>query len=187
MKYQEVLNKVYDGDFSRVPDRLLCLDPGETTGWCLFRKGQLTEYDQIATVNLSDEGKQGSKVLQWKPLIELFRKTQPTYVVCENYRVYAHKLERHSNSQVETLRLIGGIDLICSMTMHISLLCDAWFSCDEYKDEHAIPITYQMAAQAKGFITDERLKDWDFWKPGMKHSRDAIRHGLYFLIITNRG
>jgi hypothetical protein len=30
------------------------------------------------------------------------------------------------------------------------------------------------------------LKKWDFWKPGMRHSRDAIRHGIYWLLITNR-
>ena len=48
-----------------------------------------------------------------------------------------------------------------------------------------IPIAYQMAFQGKGFATDARLKEWGFWKEGMKHSRDAIRHGIYYLLVTN--
>jgi hypothetical protein len=191
MKYQEVLRKVYAGDFSTVPERLLCLDPGETTGYALFEKGCLKAYGQIETVvlNGTKDAKQGEKVIDWYVLEELFCNYEPTYVVCENYRIYAHKLERHSFSQVETLRLIGGIDMLCHNGWIGRKICNK--ECEEVSYEFVkyyqpIPIAYQMAVQAKGFVTDERLKEWDFWKPGMRHSRDAIRHGLYFLIITNR-
>jgi hypothetical protein len=44
-----------------------------------------------------------------------------------------------------------------------------------------------MASQAKAFVTDQKLKEWGFWKEGMRHSRDAIRHGLYFLLFYKRG
>ena len=99
--------------------------------------------------------------------MDIFADVMPTHVICEDYRVYAHKLERHANSQVVTLRLIGGIDYVCRFMMEL-------------------PLAYAMAVSAKGFITDDRLKDWGMWQPSMKHSRDAIRHGLYFLIVTNR-
>jgi len=144
------------------------LDPGETTGWAFFKDGHLSQFGQIETV---DEDKQP----RWTFLDDLFKRMQPTYVVCEDYRVYAHKLERHANSQVVTLRLIGGIDYMCwndARSNSQTLL--------------SIPICYQMATQHKSFITDDRLKDWGFWLPNMKHSRDAVRAGLYFLIVTNR-
>lgn len=172
MKYKDVLNKVYAGDPSRIPSRLLCLDPGETTGWSLFERGKLTYYGQIETVTMD-------KQPAWHGLSKLFYETDPTHVVCEDYRVYAHKLERHSNSSVVTLRLIGGIDFICRNTFGATNELGPYIA-------EGIPLTYQMATQAKGFVTDDRLKSWDFWKPGMRHSRDAIRHGLYFLIVTNR-
>lgn len=198
-KFRTILRQVYRGDFSTIPDRLLCLDPGETTGWCLFEKGELIKYNQEDTVILSTDGKQGTKIIDWRCLEDLFFFTAPTKVVCENYRIYAHKLERHSFSQVETLRLIGGIDQLCHT---------GWFD-KHYPDDYGIDgdptnlegdpnevrafnyhqpisIDYQMAVQAKGFVTDERLKEWGFWLPGMRHSRDAIRHGIYWLLVTNR-
>ena len=167
MKYGDVLNTVYKGDLSKVPCRLLCLDPGETTGWALFIDGHLNSWGQIETVDMQHQP-------AWEPLEELFMDLIPTCVVCENYRVYAHKLERHSNSEVVTLRLIGGIDYMCRMWTNMDL------------ERRPIPIHYQMAAQHKGFVTDDRLRDWGFWRSGMKHSRDAIRVGLYFLVVTNR-
>jgi len=169
MKYKEILEKVYHGDPSRIPSRLLCLDPGETTGWAFFNQGELDQWGQIETVTMD-------KQPNWNELENLIYNSCPSHVVCEDYRVYAHKLERHSNSQVVTLRLIGGIDLLCHQNYRI----------ESYPNRSSIPIHYQMAAQAKGFITDDRLKAWDMWKDGMRHSRDAIRHGLYYLIITNR-
>jgi len=169
MKYKDVLANVYKTDLTKIPQRLLCLDPGETTGWALFENGLLTKCDQEKTVDTDK--------LIWHNLEKLFYAHKPTQVVCEDYRIYAHKLERHSNSQVMTLRLIGGIDLLCENNDAMRDAGFGWFS---------IPIHYQMAAQAKGFITDDRLKDWGMWQEGMKHSRDAIRHGLYYLVITNR-
>ena len=143
----------------KVPDRLLVLDPGNTTGYALFKEHTLSAYGEVETIK--------DDILRWDNLFELFDLTKPTYVVCENYRIYQQKLARHSFSPVHTLRLIGGIDL-CS-----------W--------NDRIPIHYQMASQAKAFVTDDKLKEWGFWKEGMRHSRDAIRHGLYFLLFHNRG
>ena len=49
-------------------------------------------------------------------------------------------------------------------------------------DEYEMPIHWQTASDAKGVITDKRLKDMGFWMPGKPHARDAIRH----LIIAIR-
>jgi len=196
MNYQEILRKVYNGDFSTIPERLLVLDPGETTGWCIFEKGYFKGCGQIETVSLSTDthAKKGKKIINWQNLEELFCDQQPSFVVCENYRIYAHKLERHSFSEVETLRLIGGIDMMCANGwMEREIPGDGWDDklwegdpCELGKYYQPVPIVYQMAVQAKGFVTDERLKEWDFWQTGMRHSRDAIRHAVYFLLVANR-
>lgn len=144
----------------KIPNNLLCLDPGETTGWCVFSQGKLTDSGQTETIDAQGE-------ILHDNLQELIVTNCPTHILCEDYRIYEHKLQRHSFSPVLTLRLIGAID-------HI-----AW--------SNRISINYQMAAQAKGFVTDDKLKNWNFWQQGMRHARDAIRHGCYFLLFHNKG
>ena len=39
-----------------------------------------------------------------------------------------------------------------------------------------------MAQQAKGFVTDAKLKEWGMWDIGHKHARDACRHCVYYLV-----
>lgn len=150
----QVLLNMKRGQGFKAPERLLCLDPGHTTGWSLFENGNLTASGQVATMA---DG--------WPSIDDLFNDIQPTHVVFENYRVYAHKLDRHSNSEVYTLRLVGVIEYLCDV-------------------KFGIPRIDQMAHQAKGFVTDEKLKAWGFYKRGEKHARDAIRHGVYALLFS---
>lgn len=149
--FAELVAKRRGADF-QAPERLLCLDPGETTGYAVFSGTSLVQVGQSPTY-------QGG----WWEIHNLFAKIEPTHVVYENYRVYAHKLERHSYSEVYTLRLIGVIEYLCTVNYNI-------------------PFYNQMALEAKGFCTDDRLKDWGFYKEGLKHGRDAIRHGVHFLL-----
>lgn len=159
----ETLLRRYRGDAYEPPKVMLCLDPGFTTGVCVFKEGKLDSWEQVTTVIKTTKG---SKLL-WPNLTDIFKRLQPTLIVCEDYRVYQHKLNQHTNSSVDTLRLIGGIDMTADML--------------------GIPIVYQMAMQAKGFCTDEKLKSWGYWQPGMRHSRDAIRHGCYYMMFNKEG
>lgn len=145
---------------ARIPEKLLCLDPGKTTGWCLFEKGELTRWGQLP--NCFDD-----KNIDTSGLVHLLKEIDPDFVVYEDYRVYNNKLDRHAFSPVMTVRLIGAIETFCQM--------------------NEIPTHKQMATTAKNFCTDEKLQSWGFWKPGMKHSRDAIRHGCYFLLFFRKG
>lgn len=144
---------------AKVPKRILVLDPGETTGFAIFEDNQLVRSGQISTVQ--------DKEVYWEKLYFLMTHEKYNYVVCEDYRIYQHKLARHSFSPVLTLRIIGGIDLLATL--------------------YGVPIHYQMATQAKGFVTDAKLKEWGFWAHGQNHARDAIRHGCYFLLFHKRG
>ncbi len=47
-------------------------------------------------------------------------------------------------------------------------------------------IGYQTPSMAKGYATDERLREWGLWKVGSTHERDAIRHLAYKLHSLDR-
>ena len=143
----------------RPPKVMLCLDPGHTTGYSVFIKGSLAHWGQIETITEVDS----KLVLQWTPLIELFSLYEPTLVVYEDYRVYEHKLEQHTHSGVETLRLIGGIILW------------SWIK--------NVKTATHLAQEHKGFCTDKKLESWGYYKKGLRHSRDAIRLGCYHLLF----
>lgn len=144
----------------KVPERLLCLDPGKTTGWCLFENGQLTKTGQVN--DCFDD-----KNIDATGLYNLFEEVNPDFILYEDYKVYSHKLERHTFNPVFTLRLIGAIE--------------------SYAQIKKISSHKQMAVTAKNFVTDEKLKQWGFWQTGMRHARDAIRHGCYFLLFYKKG
>lgn len=158
LPYNELLQRIR-GD-KKIPERLLCLDPGKTTGWCLFEQGKLTRWGQVD--NCYDDNN-----IDATGLLTLFQEVNPDFIVYEDYRVYSNKLDRHAFSPVMTVRLLGAIET--------------------YSQMNGIKTHKQMATTAKTFCTDEKLEQWGFWQPGMRHARDAIRHGCYFLLFYRKG
>jgi hypothetical protein len=137
--------------------RLLSLDPGEMTGWtvwdCIPGEDDVRiAHGQLACWPMSDF------VPNFTWLLDTY---QPTQVVYESYHIYDWKLDTHSFSDVPTLRIIGGMET-CLI-------------------QRSISYTYQTAQVAKGFVTDDRLKQFGYWETGLKHSRDAHRHAIYYL------
>lgn len=158
ISFTELFQRIRGG--KRVPHRLLCLDPGKTTGWAFFEDGTLTRWGQLE--QCYDDNNIDAVAMN-----NLLEELKPDFIVYEDYRVYAHKLDRHTFSPIMTIRLLGVIEMYCQIK--------------------GIPAQKQMAATAKNFCTDSKLKTWNFWKRGMRHSRDAIRHGCYFLLFYKRG
>ena len=158
LSYTELFTRLR-GD-KKVPHKLICLDPGKTTGWCTFVDGHLDKTGHIE--NCYDD-----QNIDTAGLFKLFEEEQPNFILYEDYKVYSHKLARHTFNPVFTLRLIGAIE--------------------SYSQIKGIPTHKQMAVTAKNFVTDEKLKNWGFWKTGMRHARDAIRHGCYFLLFYKKG
>ena len=159
--FDELLCKVRKVD-EMPPLKLLALDPGHTCGYSVFIGSRMDSCGQVEFV-VDRKGANEGKI-DWQAIVDLFDATDPKLVVFEDYRVYQHKLERHSFSPVLTLRIIGGIELLCH--------------------QRNIPVYSQMAATAKGFVTDDKLKAWGFYKQAQRHSRDSIRHAIYFLLFS---
>lgn len=135
--------------------KLLSLDPGHTTGWSVFQDGDFVEGGQI----------QSNPDISYKPVVSFINQIAPDEVVMEKYTIYQHKLKQHAGSDVPTLRLIGALELIFEI--------------------RGVPITYQTAAQAKGFCDDKKLKAWGLWKNQQKHYHDSLRHALYYLLFSS--
>ena len=155
MNYDVLLSSIVKKGVE-IPKVLLAFDPGEITGCCVFKDGKPIEFRQLATVNKK------TRDYEWDVIEQFIDEIKPDAVIIENYRIYAHKLEQHSSSDVPTLQLIGAIKYML------------------YKRN--IPYKLQMAQQAKGFVTDAKLKEWGMWDIGHKHARDACRHCVYYLV-----
>lgn len=136
-------------------DMTLCFDPGHTTGWALFEGFRLHDSGELVTEPIE---------IAVESIRDLFNNCAPDIVVIEDYRVYRWRQKHHVGSEMLTTRVIGVIETFC-VTEYIP---------DVYK---------QPASVAKKFCTDKKLREWGFYKPGQKHTRDAIRHGCYFLIF----
>ncbi len=156
MQFDLLLKSQLKGE--SIPSRLLAFDPGETTGLAFFLDGELHTVDQLETKTMLET----PKVLK-----EAFKKYNPDIVVFEEYRIYGWKTEVHSWSDLHTPRVIGAIETICALS------------------EESIPYTRQSAQQPKSFCTDMKLKQWDFYKKGVRHGRDAVRHGCFYLLFNH--
>ena len=140
--------------------KLLALDPGETTGYAVFncsagKSPILEDCGHIDTSGIESAVKH---------LTMLLNDVRPDRVVLEDYRVYAAKTEQHTYSNLMTPQMIGIILAFC--------------------EQRKIGTAKQMASLAKGFCTDDKLKFWKMYIRGKKHARDAIRHGIYYLLFT---
>lgn len=135
--------------------RCLCLDPGETTGVAVFRDGGLISWSQAATKDL-DKGVDNIE--------QLLTDVQPDIIVMEDYKVYDWKTKQHAWAALHTPQLLGVIHCLARLK--------------------GIPIERRMAFEAKTFCTDTKLIEWNMYKPGMRHARDAIRHGCFAYLFS---
>jgi hypothetical protein len=150
-------------------ERILAFDPGETTG--VFFLKRMTIGDQAvlgSTTFLSETNQADTSTLGLghKAVDHLINHYQPDIVVCEDYRVYGWKTNQHSWAALHTPKLIGVI---------VSL-------CEAYQK----PIVMQMAIQAKGFCTDDKLRFWNMYSSGKRHGNDAARHALFYLLFGGK-
>lgn len=159
MDFYELLTKMNIATPERVSAlvnaTVLCFDPGHTTGWAVFKGATLADSGEIGTHSIEE-------VLENAyPLID---EHEPWVVVMEDYRVYKWRKDHHVGSEMLTTRVIGALEMLC-LQLQVN------------------DIIKQPAHIAKGFCTDKKLKEWGFYQTGMRHARDAIRHGCYYTLF----
>lgn len=140
------------------PKHLIALDPGETTGYAIFVGSQLVDSGELKT----DCMNHGAIILS--ELFAAHTNTDPI-VVFEDYRIYSWKTDSHTWASLHTPRLIGMIHYLCY--------------------HHDFRYFLQIAQQPKNFCTDTRLKEWGWYSTGLRHARDAIRHGTYYMLFNH--
>lgn len=157
--FQDLVRKIADQRGKPLfMGKVLAIDPGETTGIATFNALELIKFWQEDTKTLESSAKNLTPILV---------NTAWDAVVIEEYRVFSWRSKEHSWSHLHTPQLIGYI----RGTLAI---------------EGIKPIM-QTPQNAKGFCTDQKLKDWGFYQRGMPHARDAIRHGSFFLLFGKKG
>lgn len=146
---------------------ILCLDPGETTGWSVFRNGQLESCGQFATPDPADLAVNIQDVYRfWADLQARYPKGNGllSTIVYEEYRIRGNKAKEHIGSEVVTIQHIGAIKVVA--------------------DELGIKLVKQTAAQVKQFATDPKLRRWGLYQTNQRHANDSIRHGCYYLLFA---
>ena len=157
MTFKELLTKQIESfkpDW-QIPKVLLAIDPGETTGYSIFKDGELFKHGVIIWKIPS---------LGYEIFVNHLKEDFPNAVVCEDYRLYANRVNAQLGSQIPTIKIIGAIEMLCST--------------------NRIPLFKMMASQAKGFATDDKLKEWGYYKKINRHSRDSIRVGCHWLLFS---
>lgn len=135
---------------------VLCLDPGETTGWASFVLGDFSDCGQIDTPEPGD-------LYSFIEVIHL--ELGLDRLLYEEYRVRGNKFKEHVGSEVVTIQHIGAIKTAASV--------------------YSIPLAKQSAGMAKGFATDRKLRQWGLYQPNKRHANDAIRHGVYWHLFAS--
>ena len=150
------LKKFIDNNLKVKDMVIMGIDPGETTGVAVFLEDNLINASQLPTCDLS--------LNSINLILDYIKEHKPHLILLEDYFIYATKSDYHKGNQLHTAKLIGMIITLCHF--------------------NEIPFILQLASKGKQ-IKDVHLKEWDFYSKGKKHSRDAMRHVLFYIVHRN--
>lgn len=145
---------------------LIAVDPGTTSGVVYVRDlnpalGMLkhVKNHHVAVEWVGNSTEQGALLLKMVLLVK------PAVVIMEDFvlRLPAKSMKREG---LDPVRVLAVADWVVGQRARIDL---------------------QQPSQAKGVITDERLKKWGLWIKGSTHKRDAMRHLLLWLMRFKDG
>lgn len=135
--------------------KLIALDPGGTTG--------------VAVVEMLEDGKLSFNVAQIGPAehhveLEDFLHKQlegvsRRWVICERFD---YRNTSKSGLRLDSREYIGTVKGYCR--------------------RQGIPLVLQTAAQAKGFVSNNILKELNLYTEAFRHANDAMRHLIYFVV-----
>jgi hypothetical protein len=155
----------------------LCVDPGETTGWSLWKDGELIFADQtpmwefIDKVDMTLRGPSSEAVA--RPgcgHIGIFtpdgEPVELEAVVCEDWQLYPWELTNLAWDKCRTARAIGALTLLCR--------------------QHGVKLVFQGADIKKG--AQAAGAEALYLEPvhENRHANDSIQHGVFWLAL-NKG
>ena len=139
----------------KLPHTLIALDPGYTTGYSIFLDGK-HYLNGVIDWKIPSEG--------FYVMTNMLKNFFPDVIVCEDYRLYASRAKAQTGSQIDTVRIIGAIELLCN--------------------QNNIKFYKMMPSTAKGFVKDEKLKEWGLYKKINPHARDSLRVAIHWLLFN---
>jgi hypothetical protein len=142
---------------------VVALDPGGTTGWCVFQchPESLIDPEVLVLDNIDywQSGQfTGSEDQQAADIFNLICSWAGCAVLIEDFVLRMMSPDRDLLSPVR----------ITAKVEHL-----LW--------QRELTFFKQMPSEAKTTATDDRLKSWKLYKPGEEHGRDATRHAITFM------
>lgn len=136
--------------------KILALDPGGTTGFAAYDGNAQESISKFAEGQIGPEDHHEELTrFMWR----YFTEKTGSFLVCERF-------EYRNQSR-------AGLDLSSREYIGVAKL---------FSQQSGIPVIFQNASQAKGFVQDRHIRKLGLWYPDHKHAMDAMRHLLYFMI-----
>jgi hypothetical protein len=132
--------------------RILAIDPGVTTGYCL------AVHEDPNLIYLS----YGERKLNVNDFWNVLAMTSADYLICEDFE---YRNRARAGLDLTPVKLIGLVELYTW----------SWQFIDRGE------VFFQPASQGKAHYTDEKIKELGIYRKGTNHGKDACRHFLQWL------
>lgn len=142
------------------------------TGWVIIKDSQIESFGQIRAKDFN------SRMEYWEAHTLLIKEKNIDYIVTEDFRLYKSKAHSQTNSEMETSKLLGYLEM--------------------YAYTNNFTLQKQMASQAKSRFKDKILIHKGFITKDLngrtyingvnvsRHIVDALRHGLFHDLILKK-
>lgn len=136
---------------------VMCIDPGKASGLAILE----LDNDNVSIIDSLELSQQ--KACQW--IVDNISKVDK--VVCEDFIISARTAKMKTSDTRYSLEIIGLIRYYCIINKR--------------------PLILQTPVKMKTFFSGWSLRDFNLWsKSGEGHKRDAIRHGVLYLLDSNK-
>lgn len=155
-------------------------DPGETTGWCVWRAPVATLIGQGTRRTLARSKWALGQIRASEAALRAGEGDSD--MVDKMLEIGRWAYEEFVHEDDEFVFVYEGFKLRM-MSMDDNLLAPVRVNAifrDRMRGK-GLQLYQQQPGEAKRVITDARLKEWSVYKPGMQHARDAERHAILFL------
>lgn len=159
--------------------RLLALDPSGSfkegkgqTGWVVLNDDKIESFGQLKAKDYN------SRYEYWLAHSMLIQEVMPDEIAIEEFRLYGSKAKAQINSEMETSKLIGYLEMFIGHFEVPYQTQQASHAKQRYTDDIMI---------RKGYITkDDNNRIYINGVNVSGHIVDALRHALYYKLIQRK-